>query len=70
MAERHVRVLQNGTLVAGESYVGLRPGELDASYRCNLVPGDYAITVSGNGMSGQATFTVGADSRVVTVILQ
>lgn len=71
MSERHIRILQNGQLVAGLSAVGRRPGQGDPGFRRNLAPGDYTITVNGNDMSGKSRFTVGeSNNEVVRVILR
>jgi RNA polymerase sigma-70 factor (ECF subfamily) len=71
LTERHIRVLRNGESVTGSSVVGRRPGQLDREYRCDLAPGDYTITVHGDGMSGDRRFTVGeGNNEVVRVILR
>ena len=70
MDERHVRVTQNDKLIAGESFTRFRPSR-SGRYQCNLIPGDYTIRVTGSGMSGETTFTVGAaKSAIVRINLQ
>lgn len=66
--ERHVRVLQHGKLIAGESSVGRRP-DRSGRYRRNLAAGEYTITVTGNGMTGEASFTVGEGKNGIVRIM-
>jgi hypothetical protein len=70
MVERHIRVLLDGKLIAGESYAGFRAGR-SGRYQCNLTPGAYTIVVTGSGMSGEASFTVGeAKNAIVRIMLR
>ncbi len=58
ITERSIRILQNGVLVTGSSTAGRQPGRQNQRFACSLAPGDYTITVAGDGMSGDAHFTV------------
>ncbi|MCA8974841.1 MAG: carboxypeptidase regulatory-like domain-containing protein, partial [Planctomycetes bacterium] len=69
--ERNYRILRDGALVSGESFSTRRPGTLDPKFSCWLAPGDYTITATAHGMSGQARFAVGAgDGAPVRVFLR
>jgi len=71
LTEQHIRILRNGELVTGSSIVGRALDQPDRPYRRVLAPGNYTITVHGDGMSGERRFTVSdGDNEVVQVILR
>lgn len=68
MDERHIRMLQNGKLIAGQSSARSGIGRA-GRYQCNLTPGVYAIVITGSGMSGEASFTVGETKNAIVRIM-
>jgi len=63
---RDLRVFQGDQLVAAAAIAGIRPGRLPAVLTEWLAPGDYTVTVEGNGYAGRTRFTVreGTDETV------
>lgn len=58
LTELHLRILQDGVLVAGSSAVGRTPGAIRMTETRSLAPGDYLVTARGDGRAGEAHFTV------------
>jgi hypothetical protein len=58
LTELHLRILQGGELVAGSSSIGRTPGTIRMTQARSLAPGDYVVTVRGDGRVGETRFTV------------
>jgi len=71
LSERHVRILRGEELVAELTYRARRDWAIPPDWERWLAPGDYTLTASGDGLKGQARFTVreGTD-EVVRIVLR